>query len=546
MDDSSSSSNIVPYYVIRTEKEPIHAVCLGTLLSSIFHQKSESTPSSSNYNTISHISSSSNSFHIEKSVNDKKRNDLKPQFGLGNFPKTISAHTGSSGIFDSSDDDEDVKVEPFYPDDEILEGLEVVEGSKEDIPEMSATNSSSLPSIIANAQLVYVGGSLGTISLYESGSGRLLDRLEGAHGHFSVLNIEELRVDNNGTVVFASQGRDGYVRFWIVRMEMGRGKFPTLPALEVKHEKITISPYGSPVFVGGEGFCKGAWNKEDGIVATYSERGSIALWDFLPILSLSAQGTQSLSTKCIVCYEGDKYGMVMSLSLMRMEEEEMVLMVGTEDGSILAYSLVEVETISPNGTPMMALLYTLIATAKPFVSTPVWSFSFKNLNLILKLQSNEISSTSDVHLSTTSHHFNEKRWIGVCSSSEDEIISLAFSFNHDLSSFKIIHSFKAPHEGFQDVKMRDDGMVAIGGWDARIRIFLLNVINNPQHKKQSIEQKGDVNEDISLAFNFELQPLAILRHHSASVQSISISSIPHSNIIASSSNDHRIALWKVY
>jgi len=71
--------------------------------------------------------------------------------------------------------------------------------------------------------------------------------------------------------------------------------------------------------------------------------------------------------------------------------------------------------------------------------------------------------------------------------------------------------------GISDVKIRQDKKIAVTvGWDHRVRIF---------------NWKND-------------KPLAILKYHDKSVTCVDL--ILNSNLIASGSADHKIALWSVY
>lgn len=534
MDVEPSSISTIPYCVIRTEKDNIHSVCIGSPLS-VLTKKFENPPLPATIVDEDPESAFEASSHKPPSSSSSVKSSINNLNGFGNSARIISTPIGSKGIFDDSSDDEyvDTSTESQFVDQKRTEySFESTTKEFADLRPISTFTSKKL----SNPNFVLAGCANGTICIYESETGRLLDRVEQAHGLHSVLIIEELRASADG-IYFASQGRDGYVRFWSIRIEKGTADFPTLPALAVKGERFVIRPHSSPVFVGGEAFCKASFNKRDGLVATVVERGSIAIWDYETVLDLVAKGDVEFRPKCIVMYDGEKYGMSMSLQLLESSENrEAALVVGFEDGSVLVWSLTKFDNTDENGKKNSSLLYTQIASSRPFATTPVLSISLRCVSEILKHQSLTPEVSQDKpnipYVDATS---SEDSWIGVATSAEDKIVTFCFSwdFAHNVDSIpsgsiSTLETYQLPHQGYGDVKIRDDSLVAIAGWDFRIRLFLF-------------EAAGESNNKIT----FQLRPLAILRHHTASVHSISLGNA-ETQLLASGSKDQRIALWHIY
>lgn len=534
MDAESSSISTAPYCVIRTERDNIHSVCVGSPLSVLLNLQRESSPS----NATDEDDDPEAAFLASAKKPKASAPPAQPTFnglsGFGSAGRVISTPIGSKGIFDSSSDDEAV--------DTPAEDHATSRNIHESLLEATTVNISALRPIssvsghpLTDPHIILAGCANGTICVFESETGRLLDRAEGAHGMSSVLTVEELRADSSG-IYFASQGRDGYVRFWSIRIEKGTTEFPTLPELVVRGERFVLRPHSSPVFVGGEAFCKAAFNKREGLIATVAERGSIAIWDYETVLSLQARGDTEFQPKCFIVYEGEKYGMTMSLQLLEStEKREAALVVGFEDGSVLVYSLLEVASTTPSGKPITSLLYTLIANTKLFATTPVLSFSLRKISEVLLHQElSPISEETDKSIPQVDASTNEG-WIGVASSAEEAIVTFCFFWDFADSAdsvasgtMKVLETYKAPHQGYGDVKLRADSLVAIAGWDHRIRLFLF-------------EASGDSLANVT----FQLRPLAILRHHNDSVHSISLGDVD-TKLLASGSKDQRVALWRVY
>lgn len=533
--DSQPISNS-PYYVIRTEKYPIHSVCVGSPLSVFTTDLPQNSPLLAS--TASDIDNDPESaFEAFAGASQTSR---QPQYahskgttGFGNKVSTISAPVGSKGIFDSSSEDEATEDVFETPESGDLSRNASKEG---DIGPIK-TRTSPSGQLLATSRLIITGSSTGSLSVFESGSGRLLDRVENAHGPNSVLCVEELQMDSNGAVLIASQGRDGYVRFWSIKLEKGTTTFPTLPDFSVRGERMVLRPHSSPVFVGGEAFCKASFNKHERLVATTVDRGAIAVWDYESVLNRSAKGDVPFAPKCIISYEGDKYGMCMSLQLISStEKRDTALLAGFEDGSILAWSLVAVDLPDAPGKSSSSFLYTLVASSRPFATTPVLSFFVRQVSELLAHQSLTPDSDERAEKRITIDASNASDlWVGVATSAEDTIATFCFSWEttaaasgNQTAELKILETAKTPHQGYGDVKIRSDSLVALAGWDHRIRLFLL-------------EATGSSLSQIS----FQLRSLAILRHHSASVHSISLGE-PETKLLASGSKDERIALWNVY
>lgn len=552
MDSDSQPISNSPYYVIRTEKYPIHSVCVGSALSVFTSTQTQNVPlhSSSTYKEDLDPETA-----FEASQNESKP-QRQPQFagskgilGFGNQVETISAPVGSKGIFDSSSDEESIDRLSESPESSFLNRNSSSEHSFGEVKEKKCSFSST--ATLSHTRLIISGSSNGTLSLFESGSGRLLDRVENAHGQNSILLVEELRIEHisnsvgSSRILIASQGRDGYVRFWSVALERGTTPFATFPEFSLRGERVVLRPHSSPVFVGGEAFCKASFNKADGLVATTIDRGAIAVWDFENVLNRTAGATGDVpfAPKCIITYEGDTYGMCMSLQLLpSSEKREMALLAGFEDGSVLAWSLAEIqsETTGEKSSPQNSLLYTMIGKARPFATTPVLSLSARKISELLHHQP----------LTTNQNETGEKKvtiditnasdmWVGIVTSAEDTILTFCFSFensdstNSELSGeIKLLENYKTPHQGYGDAKIRCDSLVSVAGWDHRIRIFLLEAIASSRPSETNL-------------ISFNLRPLAILRHHAASVHSISLGE-PETKLLASGSKDERLALWHIY
>ena len=534
MDAESSSIATAPYCVIRTERDNIHSVCVGSPLSVLLDLQRVSSSS----NAVEEDDDPEAAFLASVKKPSAPAPPTKPTLnslsGFGNAGRLISTPIGSKGIFDSSSDDESVATAAEDRFDASTNQESLLEGTTPGINALRPISAvSGHP--LAKPHIVLAGCANGTICAFESETGRLLDRAEAAHGMSSVLLVEELRADSTG-IYFASQGRDGYVRFWSIRFEKGTTEFPTLPELVVRGERFVLRPHSSPVFVGGEAFCKAAFNKSDGLIATVAERGSIAIWDYETVLSLQAQGDTEFQPKCFIVYEGEKYGMVMSLQLLESSEKrEAALVAGFEDGSVLVYSLLEVASTTSSGKPITSILYTLATSAKLFATTPILSFSLRKVSEVLLHQ--ELSPTSEETDQTIEKIDTtvENGWIGVATSAEEAIVTFCFFWDFADSAesvpsgtVKVLETYKAPHQGYGDVKLRADSLVAIAGWDHRIRLFLF-------------EASGDSLSSVT----FQLRPLAILRHHNDSVHSISLGDVD-TKLLASGSKDQRIALWRVY
>ncbi|EPY50256.1 astra associated protein 1 A [Schizosaccharomyces cryophilus OY26] len=101
------------------------------------------------------------------------------------------------------------------------------------------------------------------------------------------------------------------------------------------------------------------------------------------------------------------------------------------------------------------------------------------------------------------------------SSADDRIVLHSTLINHSLQSEPKVTRSK--HCGQQCLQVRqDDQIIATAGWDGRSRIYSCK----------------------------SLLPLAVLKYHSSTINSLSFYS--NSNIIALASKDSRISLWKIY
>lgn len=530
-----------PYFVIRTEKEPLHAVAIGSPLSELLTQSSGSSLQfPSTWMAFGQTTDSDNAPQLTATLNRSARPKVEPS-GHWLLPQQnkIEGPRGSSGIFDDSSSDEEILSEAVQSSTggffghtgsrDENQGLEVA-------PKINADPDASL----AQSRIIYVGGGQGSIGVYESSSGRLLDRVEGAHGTNSVLLLEELRSDHNG-ILFASQGRDGYIKFWKLELRPNESQVAMAhPALHARKQRVEITASGSPVFVGGEAFCKASFAKQKSLCVTCSERGSIAIWDYEELQSKQASGTGQDTTfvapKCVVSYEGDKYGMCMTLQLIEATPKTpTTLLSGFEDGSILAWSLIETDIMDANGQPKVVLYYEHVSTLKAFEATPVLSFCFENLSV---LQQHQDLTPSEQTADISKHIMLEKAeetWIGVGTSSEDEIVVFSLEWSNAAigsdapkAQFLILEKIKMPHAGYQDVKLRSDSLLALAGWDHRVRLFLLE-----------LRQAG------ASAISVKLQNLLVLKYHAASVQSIALGSA-EKQLLVSVSTDTRAALWRTY
>jgi WD40 repeat protein len=541
-------AQLSPYFVIRTEREAIHAVALGSNWTRLLERpkdtedddieaafQAKNAPSNPNDLDQGKHDSSTTTSNSKDASNDSSNG----HWLLGKEQSFVKAPEGSDGIFDDDTEDDDdrrhsLKDDPANAEGSLSFGMLDSEDQNLRLPEVVTLST-------VDTRIAYVGGSRGSIGVYDSETGRVLDRVEGAHGDNSVLLVEELLSDDQG-IIFASQARDGYIRFWTVYAESGVSEASTLPLLASKRMRICLRPFSSPVFVGGEAFCKASFLKKEGLAATCSERGSIAVWNYQDVLSLvpskASPNSTLFSPKCIVSYEGDKYGMCMSLQLIiSSERTPTLLFAGFEDGSILAWSLSEVDSISPDGQHQVVLFYSLMDSFRPFATTPVLSFSMLNFASLLERQ--ELSPQDPSYANNSSYmECSDKglAWVGVCTSSEETIVTFLFGFcgaNGDLSSskghFSTMDSYITPHGGYQDVQIREDSLVAVAGWDHRIRLFLLEASSGATPTQ----------------FRLQLRSLAILRYHAASVQSVALGD-PSSRLLASASTDQKVALWKVF
>jgi WD40 repeat protein len=103
----------------------------------------------------------------------------------------------------------------------------------------------------------------------------------------------------------------------------------------------------------------------------------------------------------------------------------------------------------------------------------------------------------------------------ICGSSGEELYAASF----DVASYSLTSRafFSCAHGGFSSVCVRgDQRIVATAGWDHRVRVFHLR----------------------------KLKPLAVLKYHSESVFALDFSA--DSALLATSSKDHKIALWSIY
>lgn len=535
MDAESSTISAAPYCVIRTEKDKIHSVCVGSTINSLILLHRENQASIANHDDDDPEAAFEALNSKTKSNTSTSQPRLSGLGGLGKPVNVISSPIGSKGIFDSSSDDEAPIKSPIDSKSELNSRESLFEATTSGLSGLRLIAPVSSPSPF-ESRIIIAGCANGTICVFESETGRLLDRIEGAHGMNSVLTVEELRVDSSG-LYFGSQGRDGYVRFWSLRIEKGSTLFPTLPELAVRGERFTLRPHSSPVFVGGEAFCKATFNKTDGLIATVAERGSIAVWDYQTVLNLVAKGSVDFRPKCIITYEGEKYGMAMSLQLLESSEKrEAALVVGFEDGSVLVWSLAEVADTSPSGASTTSLLYTLAATARPFATTPVLAISLVRASELLQHQTlSPASAAMDSNIPSLDLTSSQDMWIGIATSAEDGIVTFCYAWDFSDSTesipsgtVKLLETYKMPHQGYGDVKIRSDSLVAIAGWDHRIRLLLL-------------EASGD---NLSIV-TFQLRSLAILHHHTASVHTIGLGD-EETKLLVSGSKDERIALWRVY
>ena len=554
MADSYIPSIILPYSIIRNEKDPIHAVALGSPVFSLFPDfdpasslTSETSPGSDRYNNKE---ANSSGFSAQQS-------HQKVPWGLGKAPELVSAPVDRYGIFDSSSDDDIIEEDPESA------FMEKEQSAASPHPALVHENpafphlhgSESLLYSSSSPLLTYLGTSTGSIGIYESGTGRLLDRIPGAHGRSSVLLIVEL-ISQSDHVIFVSQGRDGYVRFWCIKPEDGEADFPTLPELTLARKRLVAKPHASPVFVGGEGFCRSSFCKEESLVASVVDRGSIAIWSYADVIqAVGAHGDTSLVPRCVVCYEGDVHGMCMSLQLVpTTKAQPTALVAGFEDGSLLAWSLTPVAPTTPSTSSHAYLFYQNVASLRPFTTTPVLSIALRTMDELLLHQqptppSHNAPSPMPLHQFDISNRLHV--WIGVCTSSEEDIVLFGLEWSLDVqhdgthsAKMLILERWNAPHKGFQDVKIREDSLVAIAGWDHRIRLFLLDAIEPSTLTKSTTSTVNSTNT-ATTHITFQLRPLTILKHHLASIQAIALGDAS-SRLLVSASSDQRAALWHVY
>jgi hypothetical protein len=656
-------------------------VCAGYKVSWLIHLNRHLLPSKPAFPSQSCFSSSSSTSHTSKSASIDSQSQGKSEKTESNLfgkKQLFAPPPASKGIFDSSSEDESEVGEWKW---QNIGTENDGEGEKADFRYSVETllSQSSNPLAGVESRLIYVGTGNGSISIYESGNGRRLAMLERAHSNTSVLALQQLHCLPHA-IVFASHGRDGFVRFWKLSLEHSQSKktqntdlaaseaLPGMPELENLNLQAVVTPYRSPLFVGGEGFCKIQFDLKNEFLVAYCDRGMLALWHYRSFLDhqdshcgtiaesdLNAVLESDLAMaapKCIVSYEGDKHGMCMSLQLCSMPsksslnvaKDEIFLFAGFEDGSIACWQLseqsVESQSHSSNevvygwrsGDPspqnekqnsasdfdsfrplraQLVMIPTLIATLKVFdASIPVLALSVRRLDEILENQalsepssSTELENVGVIHVPTGSKKYG---WVGVATSAEDEMVTFSLSMDDSPPKAAIMEKYRMPHSGYGDVKLREDSMMAVGGWDGRIRLFLLEAFHTSCGVEKSPTSEYHQNSILfpSSASNighssridqthpfipvsFKIRELAILRYHSASVQAISLissydegsslgedevsdfgfekfeadsamglkfnqtfggtkASESSSAILCSSSNDHKVAVWRVF